>query len=149
MCILSCYLLKGPGSTFKTWNKMQNRHVFFFLIVVVIPSGLKLSVKNGQGGVGVGGFYLTEKICYLSTVPAKKWKFTKNSTSNFCLTVTSQNIKLYLLQKADRSSMNVRRLRILCVEIHKIITNLLSDFKKKNFALKETRQQIKFGDSSI
>ena len=26
--------------------------------------------------------------------------------------------------------MNVRRLRILCVEIHKIITNLLSDFKK-------------------
>lgn len=39
--------------------------------------------------------------------------------------------------------MNVRRLRILCVEIHKIITNLLSDFKKKNFALKETRQQYK------
>ena len=39
--------------------------------------------------------------------------------------------------------MNVRRLRISCVEIHKIITNLLSDFKKKKFALKETRQQYK------
>ena len=36
--------------------------------MVVIPSGLKLSVKNGQGGVGVGVFYLTEKIviCQLS-----------------------------------------------------------------------------------
>ena len=45
-----------------------------------------------------------------------------------------------LLDKVDRSSMNVRRLWIFCVEIHKTINNLHPDFMEEIFVSIETKR---------
>ena len=52
-----------------------------------------------------------------------------------------------LLEQANRSTMNVNRLRILCIEIYKTINSLNPSFMKNIFKLRErskpTREQYK------
>ena len=48
-----------------------------------------------------------------------------------------------LLVKANSSTMNVKRLRFLCVEIYKIINNLNHSFMKKIFELRETNRNVR------
>lgn len=48
-----------------------------------------------------------------------------------------------LLEKANRSSMNVNRLQLLCAEIYKTVNNLNPDLMKEIFALKETKRSIR------
>ena len=47
-----------------------------------------------------------------------------------------------LLEKANRSSMNVNRLQLLCAEIYKTVNNLIKEMKEI-FALKETKRSIR------
>ena len=48
-----------------------------------------------------------------------------------------------LLAKAARSSININRLRILCLELYKTINNLDPDFMKEFSTLKETNRSAK------
>ena len=48
-----------------------------------------------------------------------------------------------LLDKAKTSSMNVKRLRFLCVEISKTINNLSPSFMKQTFELRETNRNVR------
>ena len=43
-----------------------------------------------------------------------------------------------LLRKSDRATMNVNRLRLLCIEIYKTINNLNPEFMRDLFSLRET-----------
>ena len=47
-----------------------------------------------------------------------------------------------LLDKANSSTMNVKRLRFLCVEIYKTISNLNRSFMKQVFELRETKRNV-------
>ena len=47
-----------------------------------------------------------------------------------------------LLLKSDRGTMNVNRLRILCVKIYKTISNLNPEFMRDLFRLRETSRLI-------
>ena len=48
-----------------------------------------------------------------------------------------------MLDKANSSTMNVKRLRFLCVEIYKTINNLNPSFMKQIFELRETNRNIR------
>ena len=48
-----------------------------------------------------------------------------------------------LLLKSDRATMNVNRLRILCIEIYKTINNLNLEFIRDLFTLRETSRLIR------
>ena len=48
-----------------------------------------------------------------------------------------------LLDKANSSTMNVKRLRFLCVEIYKTINNLNPSFMKQIFELRETNRNVR------
>ena len=48
-----------------------------------------------------------------------------------------------LLNKADRSSLNVNKITDFMSEIYKAINNLNTDFVKETFALKDTRRPTK------
>ena len=48
-----------------------------------------------------------------------------------------------LLEKANSSTMNVKRLRFLCVEIYKTINNLNPSFMKQIFELRETNRNVR------
>ena len=48
-----------------------------------------------------------------------------------------------LLHKANSSTMNVKRLRLLCVEIYKTINNLNPSFIKQIFELRETNINVR------
>ena len=52
-----------------------------------------------------------------------------------------------LLDKANSSTMNVKRLRFLCVEIYKTINNLKPSFMKQIFELREANRNVR--DSNI
>ena len=47
-----------------------------------------------------------------------------------------------LLDKANSSTMNIKRLRFLCVEIYKTINNLNPSFMKQIFELRETNRNV-------
>ena len=47
-----------------------------------------------------------------------------------------------LLRKSDRATMNVNRLRLLCIEIYKTINNLNPGFTRGLFSLRETSRLI-------
>ena len=47
-----------------------------------------------------------------------------------------------LLLKSDRATMNVNRLRILCIKIYKTINNLNPEFMRDLFRLRETSRLI-------
>ena len=47
-----------------------------------------------------------------------------------------------LLLKSDRETMNVNRLRLLCIEIYKTINNLNPGFTRGLFSLRETSRLI-------
>ena len=47
-----------------------------------------------------------------------------------------------LLDKANSSTMNVKRLRFLCVEIYKTFNNLNPSFMKQIFKLRETNRSV-------
>ena len=48
-----------------------------------------------------------------------------------------------LLLKSDRTTMNVNRLRLLCIEIYKTINNLNPEFMRDLFSLRETSWPIR------
>ena len=48
-----------------------------------------------------------------------------------------------LLDKANSSTMNVKRLRFLCVEIYKTINNLNPSFMKQIFEFRETNRNVR------
>ena len=48
-----------------------------------------------------------------------------------------------LSDKKNSSTMNVKRLRFLCVEIHKTINNLNPSFMKQIFELRETNRNVR------
>ena len=48
-----------------------------------------------------------------------------------------------LLLKSDRATMNVNRLRLLCIEIYKTINNLNPEFMKHLFSLRKTSRLIR------
>ena len=48
-----------------------------------------------------------------------------------------------LLDKANSSTMNVKRLRLLCVEIYKTINNLNPSFMKQILELRETNRNVR------
>ena len=48
-----------------------------------------------------------------------------------------------LLPKSDRETMNVNRLRLLCIEIYKTINNLNPEFMRDLFSLRETSRLIR------
>ena len=48
-----------------------------------------------------------------------------------------------LLLKSDRATMNVNRLRILCMELYKTNNNLNSEFMRDLFSLRETSRLIR------
>ena len=48
-----------------------------------------------------------------------------------------------LLDKTNRSTMNVKRIRFLCVEIYKTINNLNPSFMKQIFELRETNRNVR------
>ena len=48
-----------------------------------------------------------------------------------------------LLLKSDFSSMNVKRLRILCAEILKTLNNLNPSFVKEIFSLRQTDRPVR------
>ena len=48
-----------------------------------------------------------------------------------------------LLHKAGNSSMNVSRIRILCVEIYKTINKLSPDFMNEIFKVKQTQRPVR------
>ena len=48
-----------------------------------------------------------------------------------------------LLDKANSSTMNVKRLRFLCMEIYKTINNLNPSFMKQIFELRETNRNLR------
>ena len=48
-----------------------------------------------------------------------------------------------MLDKANSSTMNVKRLRFLCVEIYKTINNLNPSFIKQIFELRETNINVR------
>ena len=48
-----------------------------------------------------------------------------------------------LLDKANSSTINVKRLRFLCVEIYKTINNLTPSFMKQIFELRETNRNVR------
>ena len=48
-----------------------------------------------------------------------------------------------LLLKSGRATMNVNRLRILCIEIYKTINNLNPEFMRDLFSLRETSRLIR------
>ena len=48
-----------------------------------------------------------------------------------------------LLDKANSSTMNVKRLRFLCVEIYKTINDLYPSFMKQIFELRETNRNVR------
>ena len=48
-----------------------------------------------------------------------------------------------LLDKANSSAMNVKRLRFLCVETYKTINNLNPSFMKQIFELRETNRNVR------
>ena len=48
-----------------------------------------------------------------------------------------------LLDKANSSTMNVKRIRFLCVEIYKTIKNVNPSFMKQIFELRETTRNVR------
>ena len=48
-----------------------------------------------------------------------------------------------LLLKSSRATMNVNRLRILCIEIYKTINNLNPEFMRDLFSLRETSRLVR------
>ena len=48
-----------------------------------------------------------------------------------------------LLLKSDRATMNVNRLRLLCIEIYKTINNVNPEFMKHLFSLRKTSRLIR------
>ena len=48
-----------------------------------------------------------------------------------------------LLDKANSSTMNVKRLHFLCMEIYKTINNLNTSFMKQIFELRETNRSVR------
>ena len=48
-----------------------------------------------------------------------------------------------LLDKANSSTMNVKRLRFLCLEIYKTINNVNPSFMKQIFELRETNRNVR------
>ena len=48
-----------------------------------------------------------------------------------------------LLLKSDRATMNVNRLRILCIELYKTNNNFNSEFMRDLFSLRETSRLIR------
>ena len=54
-----------------------------------------------------------------------------------------QSIYKELLDKANSSTMNVKRLCFLCVEIYKTINDLYPSFMKQIFELRETNRNVR------
>ena len=48
-----------------------------------------------------------------------------------------------LLEKLGKCNMNLRRIRLLCIEIYKTINSLNPDFMKKNFEIKKNNRVVR------